>query len=317
MPTFLFHTGALGDFITILPAIAIWKNQHPGDSLTLFGKPEIGPLARDIGLVDESVDVTAARFAPLFNSGFSPEVRKILAPYSSAIIFSSSSSLLAQYCRTLGIEVYEQEAFSRDRTHVIDYHLSLFINPATLDARHRMPRIALPKSALEATFRIISPGEKFLVIHPGSGSARKNWPMDRFLLLADHLRRQGKTIVWIKGPAESDLGRLPGTDCIVENPQLSALAAILKRAEFFLGNDSGVAHLAAAAGCPSLVLFGASDPNVWSPRGHDVRIVFSKEISCAPCHLNDRVLPASCDGKCMASITADEVISLLAESFPL
>jgi ADP-heptose:LPS heptosyltransferase len=127
--------------------------------------------------------------------------------------------------------------------------------------------------------------------------------------VADRLRKQGKNIVWIRGPAESAM-RFPDVDRIVENQTLSVLAAILQRAELFLGNDSGVAHLTAAVGCPSLVIFGPSDPQVWSPRGDRVRIVFGEKVSCSPCHFPQDV-PRECDRQCLTDLTAEEVFSLL------
>jgi ADP-heptose:LPS heptosyltransferase len=309
MPTLVYHTGALGDFITILPALSVWRNDHPNEPLTLMGRPEIGSFALETGCIDAFIDVTLARFAPLFNPDPSAETAEILAPYSHAIIFSAGDSSLIAHCRKSGISVYEQPPFPLNRVHVVDYHISLFKDPQAVPMHKRMPRILVPQSSLQASFPLVGAREKFCILHAGSGSVNKNWPFDRFEYVADRLRKQGKNIVWIRGPAESAM-RFPDVDRIVENQTLSVLAAILQRAELFLGNDSGVAHLAAAVGCPSLVMFGPSDPQVWSPRGDRVRIVFSKKVSCSPCHFPQDV-PRECDRQCLTDLTVEEVFSLL------
>jgi ADP-heptose:LPS heptosyltransferase len=309
MPTLLYHTGALGDFITILPALSVWKKNHPDDPITLFGRPDIGSFAKDIGCIDSVIDVTLARYAPFFSPEISTKTTEILKPFSHAIIFSGPKSPIAGHCRKSGLDVFDQPPFPADRTHIVDYHISLFIDPQAVPYQQRIPIIHVPDHALQASNSLVPANEKFCVIHAGSGSAQKNWPFERFAHVADILRKQGKKIVWIRGPAESAL-EFPCNDRIVENPMLSILAAILHRSEMFLGNDSGVAHLSASVGCPSIVLFGPSDPQVWSPRGDRVRIVYNSKVSCSPCHLSKRASP-ECARTCLSGISVEEALSSL------
>ncbi len=92
--------------------------------------------------------------------------------------------------------------------------------------------------------------------------------------LARRLEGRGMSVAWIQGPAEEGL-RLPAGARAWRNLPLPALAAALSRCALYAGNDSGVTHLAAASGCPTVALFGASDPVVWAPRGRRVRVVSS------------------------------------------
>ena len=116
---------------------------------------------------------------------------------------------------------------------------------------------------------------RFLAIHPGSGSARKNWPPDRF---AELVRRVSPDRGWLLslGPADesaSSLVEAPGAVVTRDLPP-RALGALLSGAGVYVGNDSGVSHLAAAWGAPTLALFGPTDPAVWSPlgpRAHTIR----------------------------------------------
>jgi len=106
--------------------------------------------------------------------------------------------------------------------------------------------------------RIDAPREDkgFIAIHPFSGSARKNWPY--FSELAERLSRPVQLCI---GPEQQWPGALLYDD-------LYKLAQWLATASLYIGNDSGITHLAAAVGTPVIAIFQASDPGVWSPRGH-------------------------------------------------
>lgn len=105
--------------------------------------------------------------------------------------------------------------------------------------------------------------EDFAVIHPFSGSARKNWPLQRFRELAGKLPIP---IQWCAGPEEA-------LEDAVRFENLYDLACWLASSRIYIGNDSGITHLAAAVGTPVVAIFGASDPAVWAPRGERVRVV--------------------------------------------
>jgi heptosyltransferase III len=109
------------------------------------------------------------------------------------------------------------------------------------------------------------PRERFAVIHPFSGSPRKNWPLEKFRAVARGLERT-LAVYWCSGPEDPPLENAVRIDDLYE------LACWLSRAALYIGNDSGITHLAAAAGTPVLALFGPTDPEIWGPRGPNVRI---------------------------------------------
>jgi ADP-heptose:LPS heptosyltransferase len=108
--------------------------------------------------------------------------------------------------------------------------------------------------------------ERFAVIHPFSGSPRKNWPLEKFRALACGLERT-MPVCWCAGRED------PPLDGAVRIDDLYRLACWLARASLYIGNDCGITHLAAAVGTPVLALFGPTDPAVWAPRNTHVRIV--------------------------------------------
>jgi heptosyltransferase-2/heptosyltransferase-3 len=112
-----------------------------------------------------------------------------------------------------------------------------------------------------------------VAIHPGSGGAAKCWPLENYLDLADRIRGRGLAVVFILGPVEQDLwaedGRIEQLADwpVITDASISVLAGLLAQAAGFVGNDSGPAHLAGAAGTPTLALFGPTNPTQFAPLG--------------------------------------------------
>ena len=120
---------------------------------------------------------------------------------------------------------------------------------------------ACPTLRIERT----RPDATFAVVHPFSGSKRKNWPLERYHELAERLQAE-LPVFWCAGPEEP-------LDGAIRFDDLYELACWIAGASVYIGNDSGISHLAAAAGAPVLALFGPTDPAVWAPLGAAVRIV--------------------------------------------
>jgi ADP-heptose:LPS heptosyltransferase len=105
-----------------------------------------------------------------------------------------------------------------------------------------------------------------LVIHPGAGNAPKRWPAEKF---AELVRRLALPFAAIQGPADEPF---PGGE-LWHNRPLPELASRLKGSRLFVGNDSGITHLAAAVGTPTVAIYTASDPALWGVRGAHTRRV--------------------------------------------
>jgi heptosyltransferase III len=115
----------------------------------------------------------------------------------------------------------------------------------------------------------------YAVIHPFASQVAKTWPAPFFLQVAQHIKRElDLEPVFINGPGE-DLSPFQMWPAVA-NPTLARTKQLLAGASLFLGNDSGPAHMAAAFGLPSLVIFGASDPHTWSPWQTPSKILVSK-----------------------------------------
>jgi heptosyltransferase-3 len=132
-------------------------------------------------------------------------------------------------------------------------HLPFTFFPALPPPAEGIPRIAIPE---------ITP-QNFAIIHPFASSPTKRWPLENFREVAARL---DMPVAWCTGPEEPLEGAVKMDD-------LYQLACWISTARVYIGNDSGIAHLAAAAGTPVVAIFLASDPRVWAPRGAHVVVL--------------------------------------------
>jgi len=129
----------------------------------------------------------------------------------------------------------------------------------------------------------------FAVIHPAAAFATKQWATENFARVAEELTARGLTAIAIVSPKEK-----PVVQALIREssapvfglsdlslPEVTALAS---RARLFVGNDSGIAHIAAAAGAPCVVIFGSSNVAHWRPWTTNPNEVVREEIPCQPCH---------------------------------
>ncbi|MDP3283394.1 MAG: glycosyltransferase family 9 protein, partial [Desulfobacterales bacterium] len=150
-----------------------------------------------------------------------------------------------------------------------------------------------------------------ILIHPGSGSARKNWESSNFIKVFKKIKSLGMNPEIILGPAEHFLferfaRRLPAGSKIHVLTDLLNLVSILKQSGGFIGNDSGISHLAAFTGIPTVVIFGPSSPKRWKPFGRSVEVL-RPETDCSPCFETGN---SDCkEMKCLEGITPEMVIN--------
>jgi ADP-heptose:LPS heptosyltransferase len=156
---------------------------------------------------------------------------------------------------SLGVECHFHAALpAKDRCeHVTDFFAGQVGGPQGL-----LPRIKVePCGHRDA-----------IVLHPFSGSPRKNWALNLYRELAMRLPFRTE---WTAGPEEE----LPEA---VRFPSLAELGSWIQAARLYIGNDSGITHLAAAVGVPTLALFGSSSPRNWEPRGDHVTVLHTASL---------------------------------------
>jgi heptosyltransferase-2 len=121
-----------------------------------------------------------------------------------------------------------------------------------------------------------------IALHLGSGSAQKNWPVDCWINLASEIEGLASELMVVTGEADrwltaAFLERFESPKVnVCDSLPFPALAAEMRRCRLFVGNDSGVSHLAAAVGTRTVALFGPTDPAIWRPLGEHVTVVQSR-----------------------------------------
>lgn len=134
----------------------------------------------------------------------------------------------------------------------------------------------------------IAEGSRFALIHPAAAFATKQWAVEKFARIAEHLSSQGLMSVALAASTEAAVVDELKTQSVApvvgftdfSLPEVTALAA---RARLFVGNDSGIAHIAAAVKTPAVVIFGSSNVAHWRPWSTAPAAVVLEEMECQPC----------------------------------
>lgn len=289
----IIHTGGLGDLLQIVPLLDGLRRRYPRARGALLGIPQRGRLLEAAGLVDEVRDVEGSGLHRLMTAGAdTTAVPEVLREAQLVVDFLTGSSLSAALPPLTGARVIAARSFPQPGSTVLpaaDYVLHQFRGPLGLPVGQGMRaetlRLAVPQICLREALaasgmaeRMPPAGQKLITMHPGSGSRCKNWDLRRFAQLAAGLEVRGLAVRWLLGPAElerDEFGLLRQGDdgrCLVSD-DLLAVAGVLERSAAYVGNDSGITHLAAAMGRPTVAIFGPSERAIWGPRQVNVRIV--------------------------------------------
>lgn len=259
------RSGALGDTIVALPAIAALS--RIAARVEVLGTAPYIELARGPGLAARVHSIDRAMFGGLFQEGSDDAALLDFLGRFDRVIAWSRLPLLGGKLEALDIELIQATPLPPDGVHASD-HLIAALEPLGIAGPAPFPSLRVDE-------RLSGFSSKFVAIHPSSGSAAKNWAPEHFEALARCARTAGLEVVWIQGEADEcvvpELARLVPGRVACELP-LTELAAVLAACVVFVGNDSGVSHLAAAVGAATVAVFRATDPLQWAPRGPHVHI---------------------------------------------
>ena len=182
--------------------------------------------------------------------------------------------------------------WQQPKTHSVEQQLAL-LGWTGVPVTDRPPTtVAVTKTAaakVEADLRQSGlEAKKIALIHPAAAFATKQWAADHFARVAEFLEDAGLATVAIAGPGETqvlnDLVSKTRAKVVTLNLSLPEVTALASRSQLFVGNDSGIAHIAAAVGTPSVVIFGSSNIAHWRPWTRNAAEVVYEEMACQPCH---------------------------------
>jgi heptosyltransferase III len=297
----------LGDLLLNVPAIRCIRERFPRARLTLVVGRQNASAVLGQPWADEIRVVDTRNALGMLGDSLRPGRGPDLAIYFTTVSYSKSGAY-----RTRATRARERVGFDpghygeRDRaalTRAVPFpgrplhqsEVSLVLARAVgANGEPPPPPTYIPDPSLVAR----AP-RGIAYLHPGAGKVKNRWPADRFAAVARELLARGVEVAWIEGPqdegcveaADRALGkRLP----VVRDESIPMLAARFAAARVYVGNDTGPLHLAAATGCPSVGIYGWSDPREWSPVGRVVRTVRADDHSLEsvpPSQVLDQVLP--------------------------
>ena len=309
----MIFPGALGDLICLIPALRALARHHPratpDSTLELMARAELARFAT--GRLD---------FTPSYSRGYSIDRREVAQLFAagSGPVASEARAFFGAFSHVYSFFGADDEHFRAALEDASGGRASFFpfrppgaghVAAAYLRQIHAYlgtPAGADAAAALNCSFELhredldlaedrlaglgLEP-RRFILILPGSGSFVKNWPAENFAALAEALATRLHPLV-ILGPAEAALEpifaarRLP----LLSGLELAEVAALARLTATFVGNDSGVSHLAAAAGAAGLAIFGPTDPERWRPLGRTTIIQREPLSALTPAEVQTAIL---------------------------
>lgn len=262
--------GAIGDFIMTLPAIAALRERWPEGHLEVLGYPHIACLAE--GYVDAVRSIEARAMAGFFapNAILEPALMDYFGKFNVVLSYLfDPDEIFADNVKRCGVKHY------------------IAVTPKPVDlpaAKHYCRPLESLAIYVDAPVPrvLVNVAERMptVVIHPGSGSERKNWPVEKFAALGRWLiDEMALPLAVVKGEAdEQAVTRLlaalaPRPVRLLTGMKLTELAAELAKSAVFVGNDTGIMHLAASVGTPVVALFGPASSPIWHPPQSNAQVI--------------------------------------------
>lgn len=260
--TLVIHPGALGDLLLAIPALRALKRRAP-DPLVLAAQPRIGALLAALGAIDGHVGFDGLGLEALFvDEGTPPDLPALARAARVVCWFGARDPIFVQRLAEAAPGAVVAPPSGGPGVAVWE-HLLATVSAGGEDLCEPVtPSPDLLAAGRRALDAVGWDGRaQVLIVHPGAGGMAKRWPAEGFARAIDELRATPPLCVIVNvGPADraavdAFLSHAAGPIGILPEQPLPHLAGALHLASAYVGNDSGVSHLAAAVGAPSLILF--------------------------------------------------------------
>jgi heptosyltransferase-2 len=284
--------GGLGDFIVTLPTLRLLREKWPDAHLENLGHPRLAELALGRRYLDGVRSVNHGPLSAFFTprAVLDPEWMDYVGSFDLVLsyFYDPDGLFLTNLRRCQPGEILTHATRVPDNFAApAARHFAGILQPLGLelgpDAASELFPTPADESAALAFLTGLRPGTRLVAIHPGSGGEKKNWPVARWAELGRQLlaAEPGITLLLVEGEADGEPAQVLA-EAWKGLPLLRArwlplpiLAALLRQCALFIGHDSGVTHLAAAADrrLPILALFGPTNPVIWAPPRMGVEVV--------------------------------------------
>jgi ADP-heptose:LPS heptosyltransferase len=284
----IFHQAALGDFVLTWPLAIALGRLYPQSRIKYVTASSKGRLAERVLGVD-SLDAETG-WPTLFSERPNPPEPVLRALSGAHAIFdfgagpntlwSANIAQLAPAADLLHLPT-KPPADDADARHVVEHLMqSLAARPAVATAVEQILRSVRDRGV--AARRTVG---QAIVIHPGSGSPTKNWPLENFIEMAGRVKAMNRPVRFLVGEVEREclmaeqIAQLSTYGELIEPTDYVHLHASLIDAAVYVGNDSGPTHLAAMCGVPTVALLVRPNAKVWAPVGPRVSVLEGEAIA--------------------------------------
>ena len=287
--TLVLFPGSLGDFLCLLPALMELAGSTPDGVVEVVARGELLGMIQRLPFVCQAFSLDSGIFAQLFSPLGASAEQGLRFSFPVSEIFSWFGHAHPEVRMNLN-----RIAPGRIRSFAFftgqeDCHASAYYLRCVGTKELRGPSLLLGEEErqwLDRYWRLHDwpPSSRVLIIHPGSGGQKKRWATEGFVQICYWWQQQkkGKVLILL-GPAEEEEAeswRQTGGQ-IERNLSLLQVAALLSRADLYLGNDSGISHLAGAVGVRGVVLFGPTRPQQWRPLGGSLSVLHNAAYRAA------------------------------------
>lgn len=279
--------GAIGDFILTLPAIKLLREAFPNSHLEILGYRHIIAVAERRFYADAIRSIEYGAMSGFFvpRSELAPDLAEYFGSFQQIVSYLfDPDGFFEANVRRAGVKNFLPAYEKIDDSEHAAKQLARPLQSLALYLEDHAATIHPSATDRATAAEFLATGHGSLIaIHPGSGSTKKNWPIEHWRELGGILLDEGAELLLIGGEAdhaqlatlrEAWRGRRVREARDLPLPQL---AAVLERCALFLGHDSGISHLAAAVGARCVLLFGATDPAVWAPVNPRVTVIEAEE----------------------------------------
>jgi predicted lipopolysaccharide heptosyltransferase III len=297
---------SIGDTVLSTPSLTALKRFLPHAEIDILLEDWVAPLLEGSPYVDNIITMERGSVASRARVAARLRARRYDVVYN--LHGGTTATLLTRATgatHRVGYEGYQYSwlhnhrspsssfLWKRDKTHSVEQQLAL-LGWTGVPVSDRPPTHLAVTGAADAKIagRLRAQGigaAPFAVIHPAAASDTKQWAAGNFARVADALTDQGLAIVAISAPDQLPVIEALKKDSTAEilpltNLSLPEVTALLARARLFVGNDSGIAHMAAAVATPAVVVFGSSNIAHWQPWASAAAEFVLEEMDCQPCH---------------------------------
>jgi predicted lipopolysaccharide heptosyltransferase III len=296
---------SIGDTVLTTPSLFALKRFLPQATVDILLEDWVAPVLDGFPYVDsvitlERKSTTArARVAAQLRSKHYDVVYNLHGGTTATLLTRATGAK-----HRIGYETYQYarlhnhlspssaSLWAREKTHSVEQQLALLGwtgVPVSDQPRTQLAVTQAAAASIDARLQASGITEPFAMIHPAAAFDTKQWAATNFGQVADQLRDSGLAVVTITMAKEKAIidemnaqANVPSVN--FTNLSLPEVTALLSRARLFLGNDSGIAHMAAAVQTPAVVIFGSSNRAHWQPWAQAPAEIVFEEMDCQPCH---------------------------------